>query len=74
MTCKHCGSDRHPSEECPALHLTRLLLGQPYEEKHLPDYASVMEFDDLLEKTEDELHDETVNLKKVNFKKRGSQA
>jgi len=68
MTCKNCGSDRHPSEECPALHLTRYLLDQDYEEEHLPKYVSIMDFDELIAKTEDELHDEVVQLHKIATK------
>lgn len=65
MTCKYCGSDQHRSEDCPALHLTRFLLDQPYEKEHLPDFVGVMTEEELLSKTEEELHDEVKQINKL---------
>ena len=47
MSCIHCGSDRHISEECSTLNLTRYLLGQDYDEDHIPDLTIVVDEDDL---------------------------
>jgi len=66
MTCKHCGSDRHVSNDCPALHLTKFLLDQEYDESKLPDIVTAIDADDLFRKTEEELHDEVVNIKKLS--------
>ena len=55
MICKHCGSGRHISEECSVLNLTRYLLGQDYDDKHIPDLTLVVEEEDLFDAI-DEIH------------------
>ena len=55
MTCMHCGSDGHISDECPTLNLVRYLLGQEYDENHLPDLTVVVEEDNLFDMI-DEAH------------------
>ena len=65
MSCEWCGSGRHSSKNCHTRELTRALTGQNYDAEKLPDYVSTMPLDDLLEKTEQELHDEVKNLGKI---------
>lgn len=54
MTCEHCGSDRHRSEDCPALHLTRFLLGKDdYDIEKLPDLVAVTDEENLVDTIEE---------------------
>lgn len=55
MTCIHCGSSRHISEECPTLHLTKFILGQDHDEECLPDHVVAVDEDDLFDAI-DEAH------------------
>ncbi len=71
MTCKYCGSDRHPDNLCPTLNLTKFLLDQPYDEAHLPDIVTTMDATDLFTKNEEELHDEVKAIRHLK-KKRAS--
>ena len=66
MDCKWCGSGRHDSDNCPTFNLSQALRGQPHDPEKLPDYVSMMPLNDLLEKTEEELHDEIKNLGKIS--------
>jgi len=68
MTCTHCGSSSHISDKCPTLNLVNYLFDRDYKAEELPDIVTIIEFDDLIAKTEDELHAEVVNIQKLNRK------
>ena len=67
MTCEWCGSSRHPSNRCPTRNLVRHLTGETVDpDVPLPDIVVTMDADELFSKSEKELHDEVVNIKKLH--------
>lgn len=61
--CKWCGSDRHPSDQCPTLNFVNSLLGRDHDQDNMPDIVGVI--DDLLAMDENELHDNGAQLNKL---------
>ena len=45
--------------------MANFLLDREYDETRLPSHVSVMTEEELFEKTEEDLHAELVNLKKI---------
>lgn len=64
MPCKWCGGSRHPEDNCPTRNLVMYLQDLPPErwDARLPDMVVVMSENELLGKTEKELHDESLAL------------
>lgn len=74
MACKWCGGSGHPETNCPTRNLVRLLTDEPLEENaKLPDAVSIMDAEELLGKTEKELHDEVKALRHVNVQNRSKE-
>ena len=71
MTCKWCGSDRHLSDACPTLNLVRFFNELPYDENNMPDLVTVLDFEELIDMNEHELHDEIRQINKIQ--KHGGQ-
>ena len=68
--CEWCGSGRHPSNNCPTRNLVDSLLGYEVSpDADMPDFVSVMDADELLSKTEQELHDEVKALHHIKGEK-----
>lgn len=66
MSCKWCGSSRHMDDNCPTLHLVQRLTGKPVTGNgKMPDVVGVMTEEEFFSKSETELHDEVVNIKKI---------
>ena len=65
MSCKYCGSDQHLSDICPTLNLVRFFNGLPYDENNMPDIVTVLDFEELIEMNEDELHDQVKQINKI---------
>lgn len=69
--CKWCGSNKHSQNRCPTRNFVKALLDEPLEpDAVLPYYIAIMDSEELFNKSEKELHDEVVNLKKVKMAKR----
>ena len=66
MRCKWCGSSGHESDNCHVLNLTKFLLGESHDKENLPDIVVSMDAEELFNKSEKELHDEVVNIKKLH--------
>ena len=66
MTCKYCGSSRHISEECPTLNLVRMWNELPYDENNMPDIVTVLDFEELIDLNENELHDQVKQINKIH--------
>lgn len=59
MPCKWCGGSGHPEDNCPTRNLVRYLLDEELEPNaKLPDAVSAMDAEELLSKSEEELHQE----------------
>ena len=66
MTCKYCGSDRHLSDNCPTLNLVRMWNELPYDENNMPDIVTVLDFEELIDLNENELHDQVKQINKIH--------
>ena len=68
MDCKYCGSGRHLSTVCPTLNLVRMLNDQPYDGNNMPDLVTTLDFEELIELNEEELHDQVKQINKIHLK------
>jgi len=68
LNCKYCGSGRHLSDKCPTLNLVRMFNEFPYDETNMPDIVTVLDFEELIELNENELHDQVKQINKLSIK------
>ena len=70
MGCKYCGSDQHLSDICPTLNLVRFFNELPYDKNNMPDIVTVLDFEELIDMNEDELHDQVKQINKIHLKEK----